>query len=226
MEREKRKNAATAGPEKSEPGRFFVPPLDEWVYDERGRPSWIPSAGAWARVVDRAGVRLEHPQRAARPPKGGLRGTSRLFEREPKKLLYAAWFKDCGGGSYPELARALGYPLDGLKNAEAAAKKKAIDRVRAGRAYAAALEIWPWACWPAGEPPSAEWWNDARCSSWLRSWAAEAIGQSKLAQRDAVLRSIGDAQLALASKLERTRYFPLETKERLRTSLLGRLAGR
>ncbi len=167
--------------------RLFVTPPEEWEYGARGRPSWIGRGGDWAVVVDRS--RIEHVELPQGEPSAqvgptGL-GAPRLEERDPKKLLYAAWLKDCGGDTYLEVARALRFPRGRkLSAAEQTVKRKAIHYVRRGRALACAREIWPWACWPSGIPPRGAWWEDDRCSQWLLIWHFEAIREA--ARRPAI----------------------------------------
>jgi hypothetical protein len=117
-------------------------------------------------------------------------GVPPLEERRPETLLYAAWLRECGGDTYPEIARALRFRLDGLPGAEESAKKKAIRYVKRGRAYASALGIWPWASWIAGTPSKGQWWIDRRCGDWLALWHLDAV------QRGVQQRIIDSALLA------------------------------
>jgi hypothetical protein len=135
-------------------------------------------------------------------------------------LLYAAWFKDCGTDTYLDLARALRFPLDGLPGAEQSAKRKAIRDVERGRALASSLGIWPWASWPDGKPPEAEWWTNDRSREWLREWIAQAQGQAALLRSEAVEASLVKPQLLIRSALARRLLVPAEISERFQKILL------
>jgi hypothetical protein len=179
--------------------------------------------GNWTRVVDQGWIQVELPQRWGRPAEGGggNLGAPPLEKRDPKRLLYAAWLKDCGGDTYLELARELRFPLDDLPGAEQAAKRKAIKYTARGRSLACILGIWPWASWPAGKPPRADWWRDDRCRKWLRSWLAGAQGQALLETNEAAQRSLMESQQLIATALERQLLQAEEISDRFRKSLLA-----
>ena len=201
--------------------RLRVVPPDDWVYDEHGRPSWIPGIGTWATVVDRGGIRVLLPQGWERQPRHRSRlGAPPLEERESKLLLYAVWFKDCGTDTHLELARSLGFPLGGLPTDERSAIRKANRYAARGRALACSLGIWPWASWPEGKPPRGKWWEDERCTSWLRTWIAEAQGQAMLQRNRASRDSALESQLLIASALERQLLRPAEISEQFKARLL------
>jgi hypothetical protein len=201
--------AAQKGTVRGQKPRFSVPPPEEWDYGERGRPSWIGGGGRWAVVVKRP-FHIELPQGWPKSrPTRSERGALPLEEREPGKILYAAWLKECGGDTYLEVARELRFPLDGLPGAEESAKKKAIRYVGRGRRYASALGIWPWASWVKGVPPKGAWWLDGRCRGWLLQRHVEAIER-------AVLQPVIDSALLAKEALERQQLRVAETSRRAR----------
>lgn len=189
---------------------LFVPPVQEWEY-VRGRPSWIPGGGRWARVVNRGGVVIEFPQGWPELGRKTWRpgtGAPPLEERKPETLLYAIWLKECVRESYRQVAISLGFLRDELPGAESSAKKKGERYVRRGRAHACALGIWPWACWEEGTPPTASWWTDGRLCAWLLAWMADdakeitrrAVAPARLASeaiQRGILRSFEETQRAL-----------------------------
>lgn len=213
MGRHSASEAAKEAAVRRQKGTLFVPPPEEWDYGQRGRPTWIGSGGEWAVVVDRTRIEyVELPQGWPEETEARARlGRPPLEERDPKKLLHAAWLKDCGGDTYVEVARQLRFRLSGIAG-EYDAKKNAIRYVKRGRAFASALGIWPWASWPQGTPPKPSWWLDDRCRDWLLLWRLEG-------RRDAVNRSAIQTQLLLRSALERSHLLAGEIHERLRSKL-------
>jgi hypothetical protein len=179
-------------------------------------------------VVARGGIQVELPQRwPPRPAEGrSSLGAAPLTERDPKRLLYAAWLKDCASDTYLDLARALRFALDDLPGAEQAAKRKAIRYTQSGRSLACVLGIWPWASWPAGKPPGVAWWKDDRCRKWLESWLAHAQGQAVLETDEAARRSLVEPHLLIAAALERQVLQAAEISDRFRKSLLNAFPAR
>jgi hypothetical protein len=156
--------------------------------------------GRWVLVVERHPLRVELPQGSrGQPRERKKRGVAPLEEREPDTLLYAAWLKECDDETYLGVARRLRFNLDDLPGAVDSAKTKARRYVRRGRAYAAALGIWPWACWPKGVPPSRQWWLDEGCREWLIIWRHGAIErgiQHRLEESALLTRELLDRQAA------------------------------
>jgi hypothetical protein len=211
MRRHTASEAAGACAVEDQKQRLSVPPPDEWEFDERGRPRWIGAGGEWAVVANRS--RIEHVEL----PQGWKQeaevhvsaGRPRLEVREPKKLLHAAWRKDCVGDTYLEVARDLGFRIDRLANSEDVAKTRATRYVRRGRAFACALGIWPWVCWPKGVPAQRSWWLDQRCRTWLLLWQEQSL-------RQAALRPAIKIELLIRSALEREKLAAFELGERVR----------
>lgn len=172
-------------------------------------------------MFERGRMSVQLPQGWQRPRQpAGARGAPPLEQRAPARLLYAAWLKECGGDTSMQIARALRFPLDGLRGDTASARAKVTRYIKRGRSLAATLGIWPWASWAEGKPAQRDWWSDPACSEWLQEWLAAAQGQALLARTKRARRALIEPQLLIAEALERKLLEPAALTARYRAALL------